>query len=662
MRTRIRPFLPLLVLASLAAVAHAAQYPPGPGGACPDTLSIWNLQDPAAPCHPALGDSVYGVGGICTAFDTKTSGVGFYMQLSGGGPYSGIYVFTGNEVPPYARGDSVVVETGQYAVYSGDAELTSLSGSWGHVVVRYVSSGHALPPFHEGTVHEFSNSLSNHDADPWAGCLVRVSGTTMRVARTAGLGNNFLVVDNVICPPGSAGPCDSMYVDQTMLPNPSCGQPGLGTLLTSVAGVYALNTNSGPRVRQRDCGTIPTPPNLANAYSVHADTIRVVFDQAVTPASAEDVSNYTLGSGGSVLGAVLEANGSCADVAIANGLGPGDDESITVSDIVSATSLEAMPSPQARSFYNGVIPITTLRAPDLDSLIAVPCQDRSRFSGAGSGLGRTLTFRGVCVGTAAGSLSNLEDPSRAMRSAITGFGLPVTTVGHQYLIVCSLQEYYGETEAVAPVYARDEGPVTTPAPVEQTVAVLRDATCDATQAITNGKDYAGMLVRLELVKVTSHPQQPGDAFSVVNLDAPGDTIRIVNEQAWTYQPDSLDLLDITGIVRFAYGAYVVSPRSNADFLIPFIGVEPEAAKKVSFAVYPNPARVATVKFALPRQSDVELAVFDLSGRRVATLAKGPLAAGEHTRTWDGSGAGAGVYFVRLRAGAELYNIRAVNLR
>lgn len=45
-------------------------------------------------------------------------------------------------------------------------------------------------------------------------------------------------------------------------------------------------------------------------------------------------------------------------------------------------------------------------------------------------------------------------------------------------------------------------------------------------------------------------------------------------------------------------------------------------------------------------------VFDVAGRRVATLARGAFKAGRHTLSWDGAtdggSAGAGLYFVRAR--------------
>jgi hypothetical protein len=68
---------------------------------------------------------------------------------------------------------------------------------------------------------------------------------------------------------------------------------------------------------------------------------------------------------------------------------------------------------------------------------------------------------------------------------------------------------------------------------------------------------------------------------------------------------------------------------------------------------PNPFRSDTeIRFELPRAGVVDLAVFDVGGRRVASLLSGSLGSGRHVATWngrgvDGSPAASGVYFVRL---------------
>src|SRR5207244_10287252 len=70
-------------------------------------------------------------------------------------------------------------------------------------------------------------------------------------------------------------------------------------------------------------------------------------------------------------------------------------------------------------------------------------------------------------------------------------------------------------------------------------------------------------------------------------------------------------------------------------------------------VYPNPlVASATIVYTLPGAGPVRLGVFDLLGRRIATLVDGVQGAGRHEAKWDrsiasSSRASFGVYFARL---------------
>lgn len=70
------------------------------------------------------------------------------------------------------------------------------------------------------------------------------------------------------------------------------------------------------------------------------------------------------------------------------------------------------------------------------------------------------------------------------------------------------------------------------------------------------------------------------------------------------------------------------------------------------------------RLSLPAPAAVTLAVYDVGGREVARLADQPLPAGEREFAWDAptADAGAGVYFVRMRAGADHAERRIVRLR
>lgn len=76
------------------------------------------------------------------------------------------------------------------------------------------------------------------------------------------------------------------------------------------------------------------------------------------------------------------------------------------------------------------------------------------------------------------------------------------------------------------------------------------------------------------------------------------------------------------------------------------------------AAQPNPAvGAARIAFSLSEANDVDLAVFDLAGREVATLANGRFAAGEHVVNWNGHDrAGkllpSGAYMYRLKTGEQ----------
>jgi hypothetical protein len=91
----------------------------------------------------------------------------------------------------------------------------------------------------------------------------------------------------------------------------------------------------------------------------------------------------------------------------------------------------------------------------------------------------------------------------------------------------------------------------------------------------------------------------------------------------------------------AQGSFTVGPVANE----PGAGLPREFALE---AVYPNPfATTATVRYALPREADVRVVVFDMLGREVARLVDATRPAGYHEVRWDGAGAAVGTYVVRF---------------
>ena len=342
-------------LASLAGVAGAVIYPPGPGGSCPDTMTITNLQDPAQLCHPASSDTVFGVRGIYTATDSVPTAFGFWVQLQAGGAYSGIDVFTGSTnyqaglpgTPTGGNlfyGDLLAID-GRSLEFNGLTELTDFDNIQGtnDIIVRRISTHNALPPYHIGSPLEldwvpgWSSVNGTANQEPWEGCLVRVKGPLV-CARTVGtgVGSRSMLVSR-------PGGLDTLCADGFSLTN--IAALAVGAPIDSLQGILTqviITAVPSYRILMRNVGDLfaAAPPNVIDAYPIADNTIRVVFDRPVTSATAENTANYSLASFGSIDGATLEADGKSVLVTITNGLSHGDGETITTSGVTSTSRSE----------------------------------------------------------------------------------------------------------------------------------------------------------------------------------------------------------------------------------------------------------------------------------------------------------------------------------
>jgi hypothetical protein len=78
-----------------------------------------------------------------------------------------------------------------------------------------------------------------------------------------------------------------------------------------------------------------------------------------------------------------------------------------------------------------------------------------------------------------------------------------------------------------------------------------------------------------------------------------------------------------------------------------------------FQVYPNPFFGSiTIKYNLPKQENVTLDIFDVTGRRVRTIFHGQKGAGLHAMQWnatdqEGIEVSSGIYILRIRIGSEV---------
>jgi len=75
-----------------------------------------------------------------------------------------------------------------------------------------------------------------------------------------------------------------------------------------------------------------------------------------------------------------------------------------------------------------------------------------------------------------------------------------------------------------------------------------------------------------------------------------------------------------------------------------------------YAARPNPFRgTATIRFTLATPTNVNVSIFDVSGRLVRTLVDGAMGQGEHNQTWDGADngghrVGGGIFWMKMHTG------------
>jgi subtilisin family serine protease len=148
--------------------------------------------------------------------------------------------------------------------------------------------------------------------------------------------------------------------------------------------------------------------------------------------------------------------------------------------------------------------------------------------------------------------------------------------------------------------------------------------------------------------------------------------------------DIADFVDLTGQVVFRFVACDLNTGGLVeagidDFAIEtFAGIDTDveatadAVRRTALLTSrPNPYTSGrgdvTIRFQLAGPERVEVKIYDLSGRVVATLADGRFSAGEHRLSWNGRGpdgaeVASGVYFYRLKSGSLVESRRLTILR
>jgi hypothetical protein len=221
----------------------------------------------------------------------------------------------------------------------------------------------------------------------------------------------------------------------------------------------------------------------------------------------------------------------------------------------------------------------------------------------------------------------------------------------------AVSQFNGALE-ILPYAVRRVGVKPAVAPVLTTTAAIA----------AQGESLEGTLVKVSRARIIagSFPAAGVSANLTIDDGSGPCTLRIDGDTDIAGQATPTNALDIIGIVNQfdalipLHEGYQLLPRRRSDILSNTAVASENHAAPAHFELsqnYPNPFAAVVgseFTFALPREAEVHVEIFNLLGARVAVLAAQKFQRGEHRLNWDGLDltgrpANGGIYFYRLRA-------------
>ena len=159
----------------------------------------------------------------------------------------------------------------------------------------------------------------------------------------------------------------------------------------------------------------------------------------------------------------------------------------------------------------------------------------------------------------------------------------------------------------------------------------------------------------------------GDTFNLsYNSGASRDTFMLCDGQ-WQIIPQK-----VLGVEFVPRDTIFIIDESHSNYSVTFVnpdGIgETKLPKQFDFSAYPNPFNGAVLfTVSLPEPTELSLAVFDLTGRRVVTIANNNFEAGVHRLRWngkanDGADLSSGIYLYRIETAKNRKTIKGVYLK
>jgi len=573
-------------------------------------------------------DSVVQVAGIVTCDYGVTGGYNFFLEMKQGGPWSGIMVYV--PLSPAGCfevdvGDSLII-VGTVLEYFDNTELriddtaqVERCGTTSLPPVAVISAAH-LDTSLSSSLYEYQPD----SAEAYEGVLVQIRNAF--VTDTMDANGNWEISDG--------------YGYAIVLNNYTY-TPHIGDFL-NVTGI--VHTHFGLyKIRPRSIDDIEIlgAARLSMVYSTSRTGIDVKFSRAVDPTTASDPTNYQVLPVLNITGAEVDPeDGSLVhlttdlqtDALLCTLIVDG------VEDIGGGTIHDTA------TFYSGFVPIQMIQTD------TVPGDPYYATQWDGRLVTITVTGESECFYNPAWYWIQQGD---APWSGIMAYhpAHPYTTVrGDSVIIAGEIDEYNGMTEITYAVYyhvVSSSNPL--PAPAVINTGDLNFA------AGASAEQWEAVLVKIDSAVVV----ETGTYTWYID-DGTGRCI-VGNTEAYSYVPDSGDIVSVTGVTRFTGGNFNLYPRDDADITV--IGVEETPSEKVSFTVSSNPVfRSAKLLLTLPERSYIELSLYNIAGQCIDNIKRGMFGPGTYAITLDTRDIPNGIYFCRLKVGTASFTRKLVVMR
>jgi hypothetical protein len=621
-------------------------------------------QDPNNAYIPDIQNGVFPLNTTVTCRDVVVTNVlpfGLFVQepAATGFARSGIWCYTGT-TPQVQRGDKVHVK-GRYIEFFDLSEL-DVPAVGGFVTLVGSAPVPAPPLLDVPTIHTGSPT-----AEDWESVLVKVD--SVKVIRDQGQFGQYTVIEidedreiPLCLPP--YGPCDTLTCDDRTLNPPP--RPPVNSVFDFMTGICQYDFSEfklNPRDNDDfDWAAGEPAPGVETAYCTTNTVVDVRFDRDVQQASAEDELNYFFNNLGQFPAAAVRdgLEHDLVHLTVSTPFVPN----VNVPEILDVSGVRneegtPMPGTVSRTFIGGVCTINFVQTP--------ASQDSSQVAG------QVVTVTGIVTGDnrhdyigADGSRFYIEMPGGGQRSGLYIFDREHLVLrGDLVKVAGQVLEFNRKTEISIPYYVQVmSSGNTVPGPDVVSFATLANP--------ATAEPYEGVYVRVNNAVVADTVGL--DAFGEWTIRAPAqtDTVWVGDEGLYFYVPDIGDpLTHVQGPLDYSFGEFKIQPRTPYDIGSNGVAVEepaaPVAARTALRGASPNPFNPATtIRFGLRAGGPVSIAIYDLAGRLVRSLAAAEtFPAGEHALAWDGRSdagqeLGSGVYLLRFEAG-EVESSRKITL-